>query len=112
MTTINGTTVYHTHGDSLFLTFPLVNAEDGTPYVIQQGDTVTFLLRKEPGRAPVITKNIPTDTLLLHVTAAETEALGKGVINGHYVYDVKLTTAEGHVDTVINLADLYITDEV
>ena len=111
MTTIDGTKVTHTHGDTLFLTFPLEN-EDGTPYVIGEGDTLTFLLRKEPGRSPIIIKNVPTDTCLLCLTAAETEALGSGPINGHYVYDVKLTTAEGHVDTVINLGELFIKDEV
>ena len=111
MTTVEGTKVKHTHGDTLFLTFPLEN-EDGTPYVVGEGDTVTFLLRKDPGRAPVITKTIPTDTLLLTLTAEETEALGFGPVNGRYVYDVKLETAEGVVDTVINLGELYITDEV
>lgn len=111
MTSVNGTTVTHTHGDSLFLTFPLVNQDD-TPYEIQTGDKLTFLLRKKPGRSPIITKNIPTDTLMLYLTSEETKALGSGPTNGHYVYDVELETAAGYVDTVINLADLFITDEV
>ena len=111
MTTVEGTKITHTHGDTLLLTFPLYNA-DGTAYVFGENDTLTFLMRKEKGKTPDITKAIPTDTLLLTLTAAETAALESGPLHGHYVYDVELTTAAGVVDTVINFGELYITDEV
>lgn len=111
MTTINGTSVTHTHGDTLYLTFSILN-QDGTAYVFDQEDTLTFLLRKESGENPVVTKSIPTDTLMLTLTAQETAQLDSGSINGNYVYDVKLTTASGVVDTVINLGELHINEEV
>lgn len=111
MTTVEGTKITHTHGDTLLLTFPLYNA-DGTAYTVQDGDVLTFLLRRNRGGAPVITKTIPTDTFLLTLTADETAALGYGTLNGHYVYDVKLETFAGVVDTVINLGEMYITDGV
>lgn len=110
MTYYRGNTIYHTHGDTLFAQVGLRNP-DGTSYSPQAGDKVRFILRAQYGTEPVLIREIPTDTLVLSMSAAETKALGQGVVNGHYAYDIELTKADGVVYTVIPAADIYILEE-
>lgn len=111
MTIYEGNTIYHTHGDTLVSHVSMANA-DRTPYVIQAGDRVVFRLKRNDGEAPIIEKNIPTDSLILRLESEETKALGWGVNNGHYKYDLELQKADGMIDTFVNMADLYILEEV
>lgn len=111
MTKYEGTTIYHTHGDTLLSKVDMT-LMDGTEYQIEEGDQVVFKMRRESDEAPLIEKNVPTDTLVLRLEATETAMLGCGEVNGHYIYDIKLIKEDGYVDTFINLADLYILKEV
>ncbi len=110
MTVYKGTTIYHTHGDTLFIQIGMTNP-DGTEYEPEAGDVVRFILRADTARDPVLVRQVPLDTLVVQMSAAETKALGQGVVNGHYVYDLELTKANGVVDTFIRDADLYILKE-
>lgn len=111
MTKYEGNTIYHTHGDTLLAEVGM-DLVGGGEYEIEAGDTVTFSMRKEQDTVPLIVKEVPTDTLVLRLEADETEALDSGEVNGHYVYDIKLRKADGYVCTFINMADLYILEEV
>lgn len=111
MTVYKGTTIYHTHGDTLMVQVGKLNP-DGTEYETEEGDIVLFVLRKESGQGDILIRRIPSDTMVLLLSSPETKALGQGLVNGHYVYDIKLLKANGVVDTFINGADLYLTEEV
>lgn len=110
MTIYEGNTIYHTHGDTLIAHVNMTNADD-TPYVIETGDRVFFRLKRDNGEM-ILSREVPTDTLNLRIEAAETKSLGQGVNNGHYRYDLELQKADGLVDTFVNMADLYILEEV
>ena len=91
--------------------------QDGEPYTPETGDQVRFAMRenvlttstyKEWKDAYVLTKNIPTDTLILELEPDDTKDLGFGT----YVYDIEITFADGTVDTFITKAQLKLTEEV
>ena len=104
-----------TRGDTLKV---LIEIEDGdqtyTPLV---GDTVRFYLkhnqmdgkRKEYKDAnPLVTKTVPTETMILELVPNDTKALDFG----DYVYDLEIEFANGSVDTFVNNAALTIIPEV
>ena len=110
---ICGTTISLTRGDTLGAVVNILEKlSDGTtqPYVPAEGDTVSFALKdarmkrradgymefKDP--ECLITKEIPTDTLILELDPEDTQTLGFGA----YVYDIRLTHADGRVDTFIH----------
>ena len=80
---ISGKIVSLTRGDSFSTPIELVN-EDGTPYEMQDGDSLRFKCTDVPGGAVLIEKAIPFD---------------------------KLTYANGKVETVIPEGQFNITAE-
>lgn len=106
---INGTSIKLTRGDSFYCTVGMKNKDDGTDYEPQEGDVVRFALKKKYQDVdPLILKNIPTDTLTLHLEPEDT----KDLAFGSYVYDIELTKANGDVDTFIYEAEFELTKEV
>lgn len=105
---INGTSIRLTRGDSFYCQVSMKH-RDGTDYIPQEGDTVRFALKKDyKNGEPLVLKDIPTDTLILHLEPEDT----KGLNYAKYVYDIELTTAEGDVDTFIEKAQFVISEEV
>ena len=113
---ISGTSVKLTRGDSFYCQIGITDAS-GDPYVMQTGDTVRFYLKRNvmtaaqaeyADKRPLITKIIPSDTLILHLDPEDTKSLSFG----EYVYDLELTYANGDVDTFINNAPFTLVAEV
>lgn len=73
----------------------LVNHEVYTPV---EGDSIRFAMKQSYSSSTVLVrKNIPTDTLTLHLEPNDTKELAFG----DYVYDIQITFANGDVDTFI-----------
>ena len=71
---------------------------DDKPYTPANGDKVRFALKQSYSSSKVlIHKNIPIDTLVLHLVPSDT----KKMAFGNYVYDIEITFANGDVDTFI-----------
>lgn len=116
MFVVDGDRVILTRGDSFYATVE-IKLKSGGDYTIQPGDKVTFYLKHSRMNAPrtrytdampLITKEIPTDTLVLYLAPEDTKKLSFG----EYVYDVEMTFADGGVDTFINNAVLSLVPEV
>ena len=102
---VNGNNIKLTRGDSFYCQLTVNQGEE--PYVFQEGDELRFALKrklKTPGGGnyadceALLTKTIPTDTLILALAPADTKSLKFG----SYDYDIQLTFADGAVDTFIN----------
>lgn len=115
MISIKGTTISMTRGDTLIVQVDITR--DGEPYVPQAGDTVRFAMKHQKmnaqkseyqDAAPLLTVDIPTDTLVLRIDSDVTKPFGFG----DYVYDIQLTYADGTVDTFIADATIALTPEV
>lgn len=106
---IDGTSIRLTRGDSFYCQVGMKNREDGTDYIPQTGDVVRFALKKKyKDETPLILKDIPISTLILHLEPEDT----KNLEYGDYVYDIELTKANGDVDTFIEKAKFKISEEV
>lgn len=104
-----------TRGDTLLLRVKL--EVDGAPYTPMEGDRIRFAMKgadMDFGRtrylddAPLVRREIPTDTMLLRLEPEDTAALPFG----EYVYDVQLTRLDGFVRTFIARARLMLREEV
>lgn len=83
-------------GDSLHLKVNIYI--DGEPYTPSNGDTVRFAMKQTyQSNKVLIHKNIPIDSLELHLEPSDTKKLAFG----KYVYDIEITFANGDVDTFI-----------
>lgn len=116
MYVIDGTNIKLTRGDSFYCEISMKNSS-GETYEPQAGDVVRFYLKRDLlnppkseyiDRNPLISKAVPTDTMILHLEPDDTKGLGFG----EYVYDVELTFANGDVDTFINNARFSLVPEV
>lgn len=109
MLRISGTTITLTRGDSAKIALDL-EYNNGDPYKPQAGDVIRFALKKTYSDIlpPLLLINIPTDSLILHISAAESKQLAYG----QYKYDIQITTANGDVDTFIDRATFIVTEEV
>lgn len=89
-------TLVITKGDSGSLAVNL-KKNDGTPYVMASGDTLTFTARKKPG-SPVLMQIVSTSNTITF-TPAQTKLLAVGSI----VFDIELKTSNSDVFTVVGL---------
>ena len=81
---------------------------DDEPYSPVFGDRVRFAMKQSYSSSKVlIHKNIPIDTLVLHLSPNDTKKLPFG----SYVYDIEITFANGDVDTFIR-GELKLEEEV
>ena len=111
---IKGTQITLTRGDTMRV--QIVMTMDGTPYVPEEGDVVRAAVKRRLLNAakteyvdpePLITKEIPTDSLIWELEPQDTSGLGFGT----YAYDVQVVFADGGVDTFL-AGDLVLTPEV
>ena len=108
MTVIDGTTISLTRGDTLKVKLNLKNSV-GEPYVPDEGDTFRFGVKKSyKDENLLITKVIPSNTLVLHLEPSDTKKLSFG----NYFWDCQIEKANGDVFTFISKAVLKITEEV
>ncbi len=97
-----------TRGDTLRAILTL-SYNDGTAYEPHEGDSIRMAVKKTYGDSEaLLVKQIPTDTMLLHIEPEDT----KDMAFGGYVYDIELTTFDGDVDTFLAKRTLNITEEV
>lgn len=93
-------------GDTLKIKVDIyINNELYTP---SSEDSIRFAMKQtyQSGKV-LIRKEIPYDTLILHLEPQETKKFGFG----RYVYDIQITFANGDVDTFIQ-GELELTPEV
>ena len=101
---IKGKRITLTRGD----TFPCeVRAynPDGTPYEMQAGDSMRFMLSEQAGGPTILTKQVVDGAFQLD--PADTDQLDFGT----YFFDVQMTFASGVVDTFITEGQLTLADE-
>lgn len=115
MIQITGTTIEMTRGDTLWLQIGI--EQDGEPYTPKEGEVVRFYLKHAALKAghsaysdpkPLITKEVPTNTMILALEPEDTKPFGFG----NYKYDLEITMDDGRVDTFINNGDLILVPEV
>ena len=98
---VSGTTIILTKGNSFYATVGIYVKATGEQYVLQEGDSVKFELKRKPCEdVPLVEKIIPTDTLELKLDPNDTSLLPFG----DYFYDMTITFANGDVDTFIDNA--------
>lgn len=98
-----------TRGDTPSLHVTLRNV-DGSAYELQDGDTLTFTMKKtaRPCEPVMVQKVMDAET----GTTFRLEETETTVPCGTYVYDVELRTAGGSVCTVVKPDKVRITQEV
>lgn len=120
-TEITDNAVVHTRGDTLRSKVDIFYDKEKTqPYVPEDGDVVRFALKRPrmtkvdkgyteyEDEEPLILKEVPMDTLILHLEPADT----KDLHFGKYEYDIEITHSDGTVDTFIKASPFELTKEV
>lgn len=98
-----------TRGDTLNTLLSLQDAL-GRIYEPVDGDSIRFAAKASyEDENALIEKTIPIDTMTLRLDGQDTSELEEGRT---YVYDIKLTKADGTIDTVIPNGTLKITESV
>ena len=95
-----------TRGDDVFLNIVLTD-QYGKPYELQQGDELTFSLKRNlMSRQLLISKKFYSSELAInHEDTCDLDF-------GDYVYDIQLRFASGKIFTVIGPSKLIIMPEV
>lgn len=110
---IRKNTITMTRGDTLRVKVIInSNDEEGnvTEYIPAEGDKIRFALKeKYNDEYPLIIKDIPWDTMILHLLPEDTKKLKHP---SEYVYDIQITLTDGTVNTFIDRAKLRLTEEV
>lgn len=113
MTSVSGTTITMTKGDTLRVQISL--EMDDTAYTPVEGDVVRLYVKRAKlsdgeyvDTEPLITKIVPIETMILELEPDDTSSLA----SGKYAYDLEITFLDGSVDTFINNASLVLVREV
>lgn len=101
---IKGKRITLTRGDTFPCTVSILNP-DGTPYEMQGGDTVRFMLSEQAGGPTILSKTLSGGAFQLDPSDTY------GLDFGTYFFDVQMTYADGTVDTFITEGQLTLTDE-
>lgn len=105
----NDKIIVMTRGDTANIAVEVRDKENNL-YTPTDGDTIRFAVKQTYSDDSVlIEKNIPIDTLLLHLDPSDTKDLEQP---SEYVFDVQITFNNGDVDTFIPNGRLIITQEV
>lgn len=103
---IVGTNITLTRGDTLKALISITDHE-GNPYTPKQGDQIHFAMKRNiTDPEPLVTKDIPIETMTLILDPADTKTLEFGT----YKYDIQLTTASGEVDTFITPSNIKVSN--
>lgn len=106
-----------TRGDSGYIDIGIINLDDGTEYVLQDGDTVQAQVRTVANTGELLVDSsmengkIYIDNngkIVWHIVPDDTRNLDIGT----YSYDVQLVTAGEDVFTFIENSPFKVTDEV
>ena len=74
---VSGTTITLTRGDT-FMEDITINKQDDTPYTPVEGDSVRFAMKSSYEDAePILTKDIPNDSLKLILEPEDTKELAR-----------------------------------
>ena len=102
-----------TRGDTLRLRVEIYGLNETGAHVKYNpvaGDKIRFALKENYNdEYPLILKEIPWDTMILHLLPEDTKELKQPA---EYVYDIQITLADGTVNTFIDRARLRLTEEV
>lgn len=101
MIQITGQSIYLTRGDSATLEIDLKRQGTSTAYVIQEGDTFYFRVKRNPNSELLIEKEFEAtgeSKIALTLDPEDTADLFNGT---DYRYEVELVTAGGWHDTFI-----------
>ena len=85
-----------TRGDTLKTKIDILDSE-GNAYVPVEEDHIRFAMKKYTDDTCCILKEIPYDTLVLHLEPQDTKSLQ----HSEYVYDIQITMTDGTVDTFL-----------
>lgn len=96
-----------TRGDSAEFEINVVY-ENGERYILNQGDKLTFTIKKKTTDKNSLISKKADITGFVKIEPKDTEGFNFGV----YKYDVELTTEKGDVYTVIPPTDFHICEEV
>ena len=94
--------IHLTQGDSAYLTVEITN-DDGTPYAIKEGDTLTMTVKATNG-TKIFSKTVQAyESIIIEPQ----DTINVGV--GRYKYDIKLNT-ENQVYTIISVSSFFIEE--
>ena len=82
-----------------------IKTDSGATYTPQEGDTVTFTVKKDTKTADVIIQKTGTTIVLNPIDT-------KNLKYGSYLYDVTLTTPSNAVYTIITPTEFIIAEEI
>ena len=104
MLTIKGNDIHLTKGDSAYLNVEITN-DDGTPYAIKEGDSLTITVKATNG-TKIFSKTVKAyESIIIEPK----DTVDAGV--GRYKYDIQLNT-ENQVYTIIPVSSFFIEEEV
>lgn len=102
MLTIKGNEVHLTQGDSAILNVEITN-DDGTPYAIKEGDSLTITVKATNG-TKIFSKTVQAYESII-IEPQDTIDVGVG----RYKYDIQLNT-ENQVYTIIPVSSFFIEE--
>ena len=104
MLTIKGNDIHLTKGDSAYLNVEITN-DDGTPYAIKEGDTLTITVKATNG-TKIFSKTVQAyESIIIEPK----DTIDAGV--GRYKYDIQLNT-ENQVYTIIPVSSFFIEEGI
>lgn len=111
MLKLSGTKISLTKGDSAYITINICK-EDGSPYILQEGDEVSIQVRHKPNGGELLFNGVITDVsedkFVWYIRPEDTNDAEIKV----YYWDAQIKTIEGDVYTFIPMTTLRLTDEV
>lgn len=106
---VRGTSITLTRGDTFDAQIYIKVSDTDYLYTPKPTDKIFFGVKKRTeDEYCVVYKEIPYDTLRLHLDSEDTRWLDVG----NYWYDIQLTTIDGYVSTFITKSLFKITEEV
>ena len=102
MLTIKGNEIHLTQGDSAILNVEITN-DDGTPYAIKEGDSLTITVKATNG-TKIFSKTVQAYESII-IEPKDTADVGVG----RYKYDIQLDT-ENQVYTIIPVSSFFIEE--
>ena len=104
MLTIKGNDIHLTKGDSAYLNVEITN-DDGTPYAIKEGDSLTITVKATNG-TKIFSKTVQAyESIIIEPK----DTIDAGV--GRYKYDIQLNT-ENQVYTIIHVSSFFIEEGI
>lgn len=108
MLKVSGNRIELTRGDTMMLEVTLQD-ESGESYTPTESDKVFFRLKRNAtAKDMFIEKEIPVDTMILQLNAADT----RGLKFGTYVYEIELVTSNDYHFTAIANEEFIISEEL